>query len=170
MVGCHGVDGVTCGHGSRDDSDSGDTQSRWQLRYQRDSNHLFNIAYRFRGLDEFPHFRSPRGIDSRIKQTDVSGIWPLSATWKLLARWNYDHSNTRNLETFAGIEYSNCCVTIRLIGREWVDEHDLFLPNIEPDRGIFVQFTLNGLGNLTGGSLSSLLSDGIRGFRETEDE
>jgi LPS-assembly protein len=129
---------------------------------------LFNIAYRFRGLDEFPNFTSPLGIDSRIKQTDVSGIWPLNANWKLLARWNYDHSNTRNLETFAGIEYGNCCVTIRLIGREWVDEHELFLPNIEPNRGIFVQFTLNGLGNITGGGLSNLLSDGIWGFREPD--
>ena len=49
-----------------------------------------------------------------------------------------------------------------------VDEDELFLPNIEPNRGIFVQFTLNGLGNLTGGGLSNLLSDGIWGFRETE--
>jgi LPS-assembly protein len=143
-------------------------EGSFQLRYQRDSNHLLNLAYRFRGVDEFPNFRPPSGIDSRIKQTDISGIWPLNANWKLLARWNYDHSNTRNLETFAGIEYGNCCVTIRLIGREWVDENELFLPNIEPNRGIFVQFTLNGLGNITGGGLSNLLSDGISGFRESD--
>ena len=63
---------------------------------------------------------------------------------------------------------SNCCTTIRLIGREWVDEDELFLPNIEADRGIFVQLTLNGFGNLTGGGVSSLLSDGIWGFREND--
>ena len=137
-----------------------------QLRYQRDNNHLLNVAYRYRTLVSSPSFSLPVGIDPRIKQTDISGIWPVNANWKLLARWNYDHSNSRNLESFVGVEWSNCCATIRLIGREWVDEDELFLPNIESNRGIFVQFALKGLGNLTGGGLSNLLSDGIWGFRE----
>lgn len=137
-----------------------------QLRYQRDLSRLFNVAYRYRRLVNTPLFTLPAGVDPRIKQSDISGIWPLNGNWKLLARWNYDHSNARNLETFAGIEYSNCCATIRLVGREWVDEDELFLPNVEPNQGIFVQFTLHGLGNITGGGVSSLLSDGIWGFRE----
>ena len=141
-------------------------EGSFQLRYQRDNNHLLNVAYRYRTLVSSPSFSLPVGIDTRIKQTDISGIWPVNANWKLLARWNYDHSNSRNLESFVGVEWSNCCATIRLIGREWVDEDELFLPNIESNRGIFVQFALKGLGNLTGGGLSSLLSDGIWGFRE----
>lgn len=145
-------------------------EGSFQLRYHRDNDHLFNAAYRYRNLVDSPNFILPAGIDPRIKQTDLSAAWPISQSWKLLARWNYDHSNSRNLETFAGVEYSNCCATIRIIAREWVDEDELFVPNIEPNQGIFVQFTLNGLGNITGGGLSNLLSDGIRGFRETEDE
>ena len=145
-------------------------EGSFQLRYHRDNDHLINMAYRYRNLVDSPNFILPPGIDPRIKQTDLSAAWPLSQSWKLLARWNYDHSNSRNLETFAGVEYSNCCATIRLIAREWVDEDELFVPNIEPNQGIFVQFTLEGLGNITGGGLSNLLSDGIRGFRETEDE
>ena len=140
----------------------------FQARYHRDSNHLFNIAYRLRNLVSTPNFYLPPGIDSHIKQTDISAVWPINANWRLLGRLNYDHSNSRNLESFAGIEWSNCCTTIRLIGREWVDEDELFLPNIEPDRGIFVQFNLNGFGNLTGGGLSDMLSDGIWGFREND--
>lgn len=141
-----------------------------QLRYHRDNSHLLNIAWRYRRLVNTPLFNLPAGIDPRIKQSDISGIWPVNVNWKLLARWNYDHSNSRNLETFAGVEYSNCCATIRLVGREWVDEDELFLPNIKPNRGIFVQFTLHGLGNITGGGVSNLLSDGIWGFRESEYE
>lgn len=138
-----------------------------QLRYHRDESHIFNLSYRFRNQATGANFLLPSGIDPRIKQTDASVIWPINENWKVLARWNYDHSNSRNLETFAGIEYSNCCAIIRLIGREWVDQNELFVPNIEPDRGIFVQFTLKGLGNITGGGISNLLSDGILGFRET---
>ena len=145
-------------------------EGSFQLRYHRDNDHLFNLAYRYRNLVNSPNFILPSGIDPRIKQTDLSAAWPINQTWKLLARWNYDHSNSRNLETFAGFEYSNCCATIRVIAREWVDEDELFVPNIEPNQGIFVQFTLNGLGNITGGGISSLLSDGIRGFRENDDE
>ena len=145
-------------------------EGSFQLRYQRDNDHLLNLSYRFRNLITSPSFVLPIGVDPRIKQTDASAVWPLSANWKMLARWNYDHSNSRNLETFAGVEYSNCCATVRLIAREWVDEDELFVPNTEPNRGIFVQFTLRGLGNLTGGGVSNLLSDGIRGFRETEYE
>jgi len=144
------------------------SEGSFQLRYQRDSNHLFNIAYRYRSLFNSPFFVLPAGIDPRIKQTDVSGIWPITSNWKLLGRWNYDHSNSRNLESFAGVEWSNCCATIRVIGREWVDENEAFVPNIEPNRGVFLQITLNGLGNLTGGGLSNLLQDGIWGFRDTE--
>ena len=139
-----------------------------QFRYHRDSDHLLNFAYRVRSLVNSPTFTLPKDIDPRIKQTDVSAVWPINTNWRVLARWNYDHSNSRNLESFAGIEWSNCCATIRLIGREWVDEDELFLPNIEPERGVFVQFTLNGLGNLTGGGLSNLLTDSIWGFRETD--
>ncbi len=143
-------------------------EGSFQLRYHRDNSHLFNLSYRYRSLVNSPFFIFPAGIDSRIKQTDISGIWPITSTWKVLGRWNYDHSNSRNLESFAGVEWSNCCATIRLIGREWVDDAELFVPNIEPNRGVFVQITLNGLGNLTGSGLSTLLQDGIWGFRDTD--
>jgi LPS-assembly protein len=141
-----------------------------QLRYQRDNSHIFNLSYRIRNLVDTPTFLVPVGISPQIKQTDVSGVWPLTTNWKVLGRWNYDHSNARNIDAFAGVEWSNCCATIRVIGREWVDQDELFVPNVEPNQAIFVQFTLNGLGNLTGGGLTNLLSDGIWGFRDTEYE
>ncbi len=145
-------------------------EGSFQMRYQRDNNHLFNLSYRYRSLVNSPFFIFPAGIDSRIKQTDISGIWPINTSWKLLGRWNYDHSNSRNLESFAGVEWRNCCATIRLIGREWVDEAELFVPDSEPNRGVFIQVILNGLGDLTGGGLSNLLQDGIWGFRDTNQQ
>ena len=136
------------------------------LRYQSDSNHLFNLAFRYRSLpDSYTSFFPPT-IDPRTIQSDVSGVWPLTDRWKLLGRMNYDHSNERNLERFIGVEWSDCCSTFRLITREWVDEDQLFVPNVQSNRGIFVQITLNGLGNLGGAGISNLLEDGIRGFRE----
>lgn len=145
-------------------------EGSFQIRYQQDNNRFFNISYRYRDLVNSPFFIFPAGIDPGIDQTDISGIWPITSNWKVLGRWNYDHSNSRNLESFAGVEWSNCCATIRLVGREWVDQAELFVPNTEPNRGVFVQITLNGLGDLTGGGLSNLLQDGIWGFRDTDQQ
>ena len=141
-------------------------EGSFSLRYQGDSNHLLNVAFRYRSLPDSFVFSFPPTIDPRINQSDISGVWPLTDRWKLLGRINYDHGNQRNLESFAGVEWSDCCATIRVIAREWVDENQLFVPNIEPNRGVFVQFTLNGLGNLGGTGISNLLEDGIRGFQE----
>ncbi len=141
-----------------------------QLRYQRDSERMFNFSWRHRSLFQATPFMLRAGIDPNIDQTDISGAWPLSPNWKLLARWNYDHANSRNLEAFAGVEYRNCCATIRVIARQWLDEYELFVPNVPSNRGVFVQFSLHGIGNLAGGGLSDLLSDGIQGFRDPDYE
>ncbi len=140
-----------------------------QLRYHGGAEQIVNLSYRYRQLINSPNFILPAGIDPRIKQTDVSAVWPLNDNWTILGRWNYDLANERNLESFAGLEWRNCCATIRVIGREWVDENELFVPNSEPNQGIFVQFTLHGLGDIAGGGVNNLLRDGIWGFRDTAD-
>ena len=141
-------------------------EGNFQFHFQSANNLIFNLAYRYRNIVTLPNSLLSPLIDSRIKQTDVSTAWPLSSRWRILGRWNYDHSNSRNLESFAGVEFSNCCTTIRLIVREWVRQDELFNTNVESNRGVFFQFTLNGLGNITGGGLSNLLSDSIIGFRD----
>ena len=145
-------------------------EGSFQFRYQGDSRRLLNIAYRLRTLVSSPGYILPTGADSRIKQTDISTAWPLNDNWRLLGRWNYDHTYSRNLESFAGVEYSNCCATVRIIAREWVHENELFLSNVKTNTGVFLQITLNGLGNVTGGGIGQLLSDGIFGFRDSNYE
>jgi LPS-assembly protein len=150
-------------------------EARASLRYQGQDLRVFNINYRVRtfydpkkiGTVLDPAWASlSQRLGPRIEQSDVSMAWPLSPKWKVLGRWNYDHSNSRNLERFAGLEYSNCCSVIRLVAREWVDENALLIPNLKPNNGIFIQVTLNGLGDLTGGGLNNLLMQGIRGFKD----
>jgi LPS-assembly protein len=143
-------------------------EGSFNFNFQSPDNLIFNLAYRFRDVITLPDFLLGPNIDPRIKQTDASVVLPLNNSWRLLGRWNYDHANSRNLETFAGVEFSNCCTTIRVIAREWVRPFQLFLANVEPDRGVFFQFTLHGLGNITGGGLSNLLSDSIQGFRDPD--
>ncbi|MDP2128530.1 MAG: LPS-assembly protein LptD [Pseudohongiella sp.] len=135
------------------------------LQMQGDQGRLFNVAFRYREKTDV-FLNAPPLLDPRIKQSDISAVWPLNANWSLLGRWNYDHSNSRNLETFAGVEYSNCCATMRVIARDWVNDYELLEPNTRKNRGVFFQLSLHGLGDLAGGGLDSLLSNSIPGFKE----
>jgi LPS-assembly protein len=108
------------------------------------------------------------GFDRRIRQTDVSAIWPVSQNWSLIGRWNYDHANSRELETIAGLEYSNCCYSVRLLARQWIDNDALFYGNVDVNTGVFLQFELKGFGSVLGGNVSGILNNGINGYRERE--
>lgn len=136
-----------------------------QLRGNQEQ--LFNFAFRYREKTDV-FLNAPPLLDPRIKQSDISAVWPLNENWQLIGRVNYDHSNSRNLETFAGVEYSNCCATVRLIARDWVNDYELLQPNTRQNRGIFFQLSLHGLGDLAGGGLDSLLSNSIPGFKEQD--
>ena len=140
-------------------------EGSFAFRYEHDEQRLVNLAYRYRErADPFP--QSPAGLDPRIRQTDLSAAWPVNENWRLFGRWNYDHSNRRNLETFAGVEYSNCCATMRVLLRDWVNDYEFLDTRARQNRGIYVQLTLHGLGSLTGSGISNLLTEGIPGFKE----
>jgi len=138
----------------------------FQFQYQSDINHIINIGFRYR--DDTGHLASP-GFDRKISQTDLSAVWPVNDEWGVIGRFNYDHANKRNLETIAGLEYSNCCWNLRVIARKWIDNNALFFGSLDEDNsGIFVQFELKGLGSVLGGNVTGILNNGINGYRERE--
>jgi LPS-assembly protein len=137
----------------------------FQLQFQSDINRILNLGYRLR---EMPGPEVVNGIKRRIDQTDISGVWPLNDRWGLIGRWNHDLANNRNLETIAGVEYNNCCWTVRVLARQWIDNNALFEGVDDDNRGIFVQFELKGLGSLLGSNVTGILNNGIRGYRERD--
>ncbi len=109
----------------------------------------------------------------KIDQHDFSVIWPLAPQWSLISRWQYDYGRNRTLEAFGGFEYDSCCWKLRLINRYWIDYDEVSLNpsrNDEPDRGIFLQIVLKGLGGVTGNKVETFLDQGIQGYREREDQ
>jgi LPS-assembly protein len=67
------------------------------VQLRGDQERLFNLAFRYREKTDV-FLDAPPLLDPRIKQTDMSAVWPLNENWRMLGRWNYDHSNSRNLE------------------------------------------------------------------------
>lgn len=109
----------------------------------------------------------------KISQHDFSVIWPIVPQWSAISRWQYDYGRNRTLEAFAGFEYDSCCWKLRLINRYWIDYDEVSLNpslNDEPDRGIFLQIVLKGLGGVVGNKVETFLDQGIQGYREREDQ
>ena len=149
-----------------DDRDDKVNKSGASLRYRDDNNRIFNIGYRYNRelpvtIDDIVHNRD-------IEQTEISTFWPLSnSNFSLIARWQHDLTNSRELETYAGVEYNSCCWSVALIARRWIDRDDARLipdEELEYDQGIFFQVQLKGLAGL-GDTLQSLLSEGIYGYQ-----
>ncbi|USE35594.1 LPS-assembly protein LptD [Endozoicomonas sp. SCSIO W0465] len=148
-------------------------------QYLPDNRRVINAGYRYltqadryvknaeNGLIEDPS--NPTGYqttDNNLSQTDLSIAWPVTNNWSAMGRWQYDLTNKRNLEILSGVEYNSCCYQVRVLWRKWVDDDD----NIDhPDSksGVFLQFVLRGLGDLTSGSTKEYLT-GIKGYAADE--
>lgn len=124
------------------------TETNTRLRYNSDINHQFDFSYRYK--------------EDKRDQTDLSFIWPINNQWTGMGRWLYDVEDSDSLETALGLEYESCCWKVSFAGRRWLDDTDKF------DTGVFLNFTLKGLGSFGSGS-SDFLND-IIGYEEREEQ
>ncbi len=132
-------------------------ESSINLGYRGDSDHIFNIGYRVRKDRD------------RIEQTDVSLIWPLSSQWSMFTRWNQDLIKNRIVEALAGVEYQNCCLSVRFAARRWINNTDpLAADGVSEKDAIYIQVQLKGLAGI-GQSLEGVISNSIPGYEERVD-
>ncbi|KKK82343.1 hypothetical protein LCGC14_2804330 [marine sediment metagenome] len=134
------------------------------LRYHDRGNRIFNLSYRFNR--KAPTISGGQLVDADIEQGDISTVWPLFGNWSLIGRYNYDLTNSRNLETFFGLSYDSCCWRLSVLGRKWIDRNDnVILPedDLAEDKGIFLQFQFKGLAG-TGSKVEAIIQDGVYGY------
>ncbi len=147
----------------------------YQLSYQwnPEDRKVVNLGYRFQDrVDRYILNQNDKstGITTgnNLNQADFSFAWPLAFTrnWGALGRYQYDMTNKRNLEQLAGVEYTSCCYQVRMFWRSWIESDDN-IDHPDPKKGIFLQFVLSGLGNITGNSGTEHLQ-GIKGYKIRE--
>jgi len=134
------------------------------IRYNGENNQIFNLGYRF--IRKIPREYNSELYDADVEQADFSTIFPVFKNWNLIGRYNYDLTNSRNLETFAGLQYESCCWRLSLLARKWIDRDDgIVLPedDLTEDKGIFLQIQFKGLAGY-GTKVESILKDGIYGY------
>ena len=144
--------------------------------HSEDYRRLVNLTYVFinpevQSLNQF----------SNEEESDLSVIWPLSRRLSAIGRWNFNWDERQTLESFAGIEYNDCCLKARLLVRRFLEyPRDVTVirngetgpvtetNEITPaDTGIFIEFQFKGLATLSR-RLDILLERGIPGYRQRE--
>lgn len=122
-----------------------------------DSGGIFNFSYRFR-----------RGL---LEQYTASAVYPLTDRWRLLGSWSYSVKDRETVDALAGVEFDSCCVSLRLVDRNYVNQGYFgFGPapagsNIRRrDNAIMFEVVFKGLGS-TGGQIDPLLHRDILGYQ-----
>jgi len=138
------------------------------MRYNDNQNRLFNLTYRHNR--QLARIFDSTEIDQDIEQVDISAFVPTGNNLNWVGRWNYDFTNDRELETFAGLEYNNCCWRASLVFRRWLDRQDeILLPeqNLKTNSGIFFQIQFKGLASVNS-RVDAMLKNGIYGYEPQE--
>jgi LPS-assembly protein len=88
-------------------------------------------------------------------------------------RWQYDLEGHRTLEAFAGLEYDDCCLRMRLVARQYLENPSYrlfgtptsFIPNnfLRTDRSVLFEVQLKGLAGI-GSKVEALLQRGVYGY------
>lgn len=113
----------------------GHTQKyNYYVQYNPAKTRIVNIGKRF--------------ARNEIEQTDISTEWPLAARWTLRARSLYSQRESRNVESYAGVEYNACCWALRVIaGRRLIYNTDNNNAAIQSN-SIMFELELTGLSKL----------------------
>ena len=125
---------------------------------------VVNIAYHYR-----------RG---RLEQYSASAVYPLSDRWRLFGAWAFAPAikspyplPAGTVDALFGVEYDSCCVTLRLVDRNYVNQS--YYGTAKPptgsnigrrDNAVMFEVVFKGLGS-TGGQIDPLLRRDILGYQ-----
>ncbi|TAM60153.1 MAG: LPS-assembly protein LptD [Rhodanobacter sp.] len=135
-----------------------------ELQRRLGSDGIVNLAYHYR-----------RGL---LEQYSVSAVYPVSERWRLVGSWTYaepikgvSKSLSGTIEAMAGVEYDSCCVSLRLVDRNYVNQGNFGIgpapvgSNLNKrDNAILFEVVFKGLGS-SGGQIEPLLHRDILGYQ-----
>jgi LPS-assembly protein len=128
-----------------------------ELQRRLGTDGIFNFSYRYR-----------RGL---LEQYSASAVYPVSERWRLVGSWTYSVKDRETIDALAGVEYDSCCVSLRLVDRNYVNQNDYGIVPVPTttninhrDNAIMFEVVFKGLGS-TGGQIDPLLRRDILGYQ-----
>ena len=101
-------------------------------------------------------------VNGNLEEASISAVWPLANQWSVFGRYSRDLTNKRHMDRSFGFEQDSCCYKMRVMYRNWIDP-DEDIDTAETDKGIFFEFVLKGLGNITSSKVADFLK-GVSGY------
>ena len=147
---------------------SGNTNSGNVLAgYTLDNGTIFNLGYAYnRPLQA-------NALQAETEQITASTYLPINKNWRIFGAINYSVLDNTSIEEMVGIEYDNCCWSLRLLNLRYYDNTstayfpDFSDPNLEKENSTQFQVIFKGMGSF-GSRISNILEDMIRGYKERE--
>jgi LPS-assembly protein len=136
-------------------------QGNYKMTYRGDNNVIFNLGATYRNGDKTINTATGEETDTTTRQSNISTIFPISNHWSAMVKFNYDHTNGRELEQMVALSYESCCWKTSILYQEGIDATN------EIDRGFFIEFQLKGLAG-SGNQVNAILSESIEGYNERE--
>ncbi len=128
-----------------------------QLQRRLFGDGIVNFSYRYR-----------RGL---LEQYSASVVYPVSERWRLVGAWTYSVLDRESVDALAGVEYDSCCVSLRLVGRSYVNQGYYGVGPVPAggninhrDNAVMFEVVFKGLGS-TGGQIDPLLRRDILGYQ-----
>ncbi|GAA5172257.1 LPS-assembly protein LptD [Modicisalibacter zincidurans] len=138
------------------------------LRYRHPEGYALNLGYRWEleGFDPSGDAEDRLGYDR--EEFDASFAYRVGAKFDLIGRYTYDNTNSRTLDTLAGVQWNDCCFGVQVAWREWIEDNDTAntVEDDYTDRGLFLRFVLKGLGGVGQGT-DEIFAESIPGYQPT---
>ena len=116
---------------------------QYGFKYNPNPGKLLRFDYRF--------IENAATNQTRLKQANISGQWPLGRGYYAIGRYNFDLDNSKVTESLGGLEYDAGCWSSRVI------LHRLSLATAdEPNYSLWFQLELGGLGSIGSGKARKL--------------
>ena len=141
------------------------------LQYLPQPGAVFNMGYRYRNqVDRAEKYKdglqmgnnTGKYVNGNLEEASISAVWPLANQWSVFGRYSRDLTNKRHMDRSFGFEQDSCCYKMRVMYRNWIDP-DEDIDTAETDKGIFFEFVLKGLGNITSSKVADFLK-GVSGY------
>lgn len=134
--------------------------------YSPNDGTIFNVGYSYR--------RPLTTVYTQpvTEEASFSAYFPLDDNWRFFASIDYSLEANTSVEDMAGLEYDNCCWTVRLLHLRYYDNvtgenPDFNDPDLEREHSTQIQIVLKGMGGF-GNRITSIMEDMIRGYKERE--
>ncbi|WP_076541199.1 LPS assembly protein LptD [Shewanella sp. UCD-KL21] len=151
------------------DTEKGENKkSEVTLDFRPSNDKLLQFSYRY-----VPDLLNTNTNDRvNISQIGMRTSWPISDDLYFVGNFYYDLNESRNIETYTGVQYESCCWAVRLsyhyrIKTNYDDDLNPSLDSREEfESGVYLNFIIKGLGGSGPLGVEDMLDDGLFNYRK----